>query len=78
MPYWFSDYIIENNFIKPYLIPINFSKQKNTSIVAGRNPIVEQLLTDNFVANDISFNKNQTLIILTGPNASGKVVSFDK
>ena len=27
---------------------------------------------EKFVANDIFFNKNQKLIILTGPNASGK------
>ncbi len=65
---------VENNFIKPSLIPINDSMTKNsTKIIAGRNPIVEQLLSDKkFVANDISFNENQKLIILTGPNASGK------
>ena len=65
---------VENNFIKPSLIPINDSMTKNsTKIIAGRNPIVEQLLSDKkFVANDISFEDNQKLIILTGPNASGK------
>ena len=65
---------LENNFIKPSLIPINHSiKENGTKIFAGRNPIVEQLLNDKkFIANDISFNKNQKLIILTGPNASGK------
>ena len=35
---------VENNFIKPSLIPINDSMTKNsTKIIAGRNPIVEQL-----------------------------------
>ncbi len=65
---------VENNFIKPSLIPINDSMKKNsTKIIAGRNPIVEQLLNDKkFIANDISFEDNQKLIILTGPNASGK------
>ncbi len=65
---------VENNFIKPSLIPINDSMTKNsTKIIAGRNPIVEQLLSDKkFVANDISFEENQKLIILSGPNASGK------
>ncbi len=65
---------LENNFVKPTLIPIkNLSKENSTKIIAGRNPIVEQLLNDKkFVSNDIEFNRNQTLIILTGPNASGK------
>jgi len=65
---------LENNFVKPTLIPIKHLSQENsTTIIAGRNPIVEQLLNDKkFIANDIVFNRNQQLIILTGPNASGK------
>ena len=65
---------LENNFIKPSLLPIkNSSDSKSTEIIAGRNPIVEQLLNNKkFISNDILFNKNQKLIILTGPNASGK------
>ena len=65
---------LENNFVKPTLIPIkNLSQENSTKIIAGRNPIVEQLLNDKkFIANDILFNRNQKLIILTGPNASGK------
>ena len=65
---------LENNFVKPTLIPIkNLSQENSTKIIAGRNPIVEQLLNDKkFIANDIIFNRNQQLIILTGPNASGK------
>ena len=65
---------VENNFIKPSLIPIkDLSKKNNTQIIEGRNPIVEQLLNDKkFVSNDILFNEKQKIIILTGPNASGK------
>ncbi len=65
---------LENNFIKPQLLPIKDSKgQRSTEIIEGRNPIVEQLLTNKqFIANDIFFNDKQKLIILTGPNASGK------
>ena len=65
---------IENNFVKPQIIPMdNPSFNKKTTIDSGRNPIVEQLLDDTrFIPNDIEFHKKQRLIILTGPNASGK------
>ncbi len=65
---------IENNFVRPKMIPINETNAEyETSINDSRNPIVEQLLDkDQFIPNDILFTKNQKLIILTGPNASGK------
>jgi len=65
---------LENNFIKPTLLPIkNTNSETNTEIIEGRNPIVEQLLNNKkFISNDILFNDKQKLIILTGPNASGK------
>ncbi len=64
---------VENNYVKPTIIAIDEKGDKNTKIIAGRNPIVEQLLNNKkFIANDIFFNNNQKLIILTGPNASGK------
>tara|TARA_Y100000589_G_scaffold248610_1_gene236622 strand:+ start:2696 stop:5482 length:2787 start_codon:yes stop_codon:yes gene_type:complete len=65
---------LENNFIKPQIIPLKEQNGNNkTDIKASRNPIVEQLLDENkFIPNDILFDNNQKLIILTGPNASGK------
>ncbi len=65
---------IENNYIKPNLIPMdNFSTKVDTKVKNGKNPIVEQLLDNkSFIPNDIIFNDKQKLIILTGPNASGK------
>ena len=64
----------ENNFVKPTIIDMHDEYPDNdTELIKGRNPIVEQLLDDkNFVANDAKFKENQKLIILTGPNASGK------
>ena len=42
-------------------------------IEAGRHPVVEQLLSDrSFVANNIALGESCKLIVLTGPNASGK------
>ena len=65
---------LENNFVKPRLISRDYlGSQSQTKIKAARNPIVEQLLDEKeFVPNDIEFNNNQRLIVLTGPNASGK------
>ena len=65
---------IENDYTKPKVISIdNKITETDTNLEGGRNPIVEQLLDDSkFVPNDILFNQNQKLIILSGPNASGK------
>tara|TARA_Y100001970_G_scaffold285458_1_gene405296 strand:+ start:1589 stop:4363 length:2775 start_codon:yes stop_codon:yes gene_type:complete len=69
-----SQLAITNAYIKPNIIE-NKSKSKShqTLVKNGRNPIVEQLITEgNFIANNIEFNNSSTIIILTGPNASGK------
>ena len=65
---------IENGYIKPNLIAMDdLSTKVDTKVNNGRNPIVEQLLDNrDFIPNDIIFNDKQKLIILTGPNASGK------
>ncbi len=64
---------IENDFIQPEIIPIEDKILNSTQVQEGRNPIVEQLLDEKkFIPNDIIFNEKQSLIILTGPNASGK------
>ena len=64
---------IENNFVQPKMIDIEDKDSNLTQVQNGRNPIVEQLLDENkFIPNDIIFNDNQNLIVLTGPNASGK------
>ncbi|PDW03500.1 DNA mismatch repair protein MutS [Candidatus Viridilinea mediisalina] len=42
-------------------------------IVAGRHPVVEQVLNDRFVANDLTLaSASEQLLIITGPNMSGK------
>ena len=38
----------------------------------GRHPVVEQVMEDTFVANDISLNGDNTMLIITGPNMGGK------
>ena len=58
-----------HNYIKPTL-----SAEDVIEIKGGRHPVVERSIgSDNFVPNDTYLcNKDNQLIILTGPNMSGK------
>jgi len=58
-----------NGYIKPTL-----TNEDIIDIKGGRHPIVEQSIgSDNFIPNDAYLcNKDNQLIILTGPNMSGK------
>tara|TARA_Y100001968_G_scaffold317205_1_gene345941 strand:- start:210 stop:2984 length:2775 start_codon:yes stop_codon:yes gene_type:complete len=63
-----------NNYIKPEIIDNKDNyKSRKLTIKDGRHPVVEQLLVEKeFVPNDINLGSNTDLIILSGPNASGK------
>lgn len=41
-------------------------------IEGGRHLVVEQVIDTPFVANDLSFNSRQRLLVITGPNMGGK------
>lgn len=41
-------------------------------IEQGRHPVVEQVSTSVFVANDVEFNAKRHMLIITGPNMGGK------
>jgi len=41
-------------------------------IEQGRHPVVEQVLTTPFVANDLGLDDNTRMLIITGPNMGGK------
>ncbi len=52
-----------------------FTERHEIFIKDGRHPIVERLLPGGqFVPNDLSFAEDEYLIVLTGPNMSGKSV----
>ncbi len=52
-----------------------FTDRHEISIKDGRHPIVERLLPGGqFVPNDLKFTEDEYLIVLTGPNMSGKSV----
>jgi len=63
-----------NNYVQPIIIENTDSeKSRKISIIEGRHPVVEQILIDKvFVPNDINLGSKTDLIILSGPNASGK------
>ena len=41
-------------------------------IEAGRHPVVEQVITTPFIANDVTLHHDQRMLIITGPNMGGK------
>lgn len=59
---------IKNSYIQPEI-----HTGKDIEIIAGRHPIVEKLIpAGEYVKNNIVFDDNKEMIILTGPNMSGK------
>jgi DNA mismatch repair protein MutS len=60
---------VRHRYVRPML-----TKEDVTEIKGGRHPIVEQSIgVDNFVPNDAYLcNRDNQIIILTGPNMSGK------
>jgi DNA mismatch repair protein MutS len=55
------------NFYQPEL-----TEQPGIDIQGGRHPVVEQVLTEPFVANDLKMNNDRKMLIITGPNMGGK------
>ncbi len=49
-----------------------FVEKPGIVIREGRHPVVEQVLQEQFVANDLALNNEQTMLLLTGPNMGGK------
>lgn len=46
--------------------------ERNYLINAGRHPVVEQYMSNAFIANDICLNQDKSIWIITGPNMGGK------
>jgi DNA mismatch repair protein MutS len=65
----FAELAIHRNYTKPQL----HDNHEETLISESRHPVVESFLQEQFIPNDITFKTNeQELIVLTGPNMSGK------
>ncbi|WP_410207923.1 DNA mismatch repair protein MutS [Fusobacterium sp.] len=64
----FAHIAIKNSYIKPEV-----TDSDDIEIIAGRHPIVEKLIpAGKFIKNNIVFDDKREIIILTGPNMSGK------
>jgi DNA mismatch repair protein MutS len=55
------------DFCKPEL-----RQQSGIDIRGGRHPVVEQVTSDPFVANDLIMNTQRKMLVITGPNMGGK------
>ncbi len=63
----FAERAINLNYVRPML-----STEPELIIEEGRHPVVETVLTEDFVANDLCLNNQQKMLIITGPNMGGK------
>jgi DNA mismatch repair protein MutS len=48
------------------------SEGRVLEIIEGRHPVLEQQLGGEFVANDVRFAEDDSLLLITGPNMAGK------
>jgi len=58
---------VTQNYVRPV-----FTKETGLNIQQGRHPVVEAVIEDPFVANDVQFDEQRKMLIITGPNMGGK------
>ena len=66
----FSTIALKNNYVRPHI-----NESLILDIKDGRHPVIEKLLPigEQYIANDVYLdNETQQIIIITGPNMSGK------
>lgn len=49
-----------------------FTLEPGIYLIEGRHPVVEQVLQEQFIANDLILNNNKNMLLITGPNMGGK------
>ncbi|MBR1799641.1 MAG: DNA mismatch repair protein MutS [Bacteroidales bacterium] len=65
----FARTAISNNYCRP-----QFTNTHSLTIKEGRHPVIEAQMSaeEQYVSNDIALNQDQQIVIITGPNMSGK------
>jgi DNA mismatch repair protein MutS len=63
--------LAERAVSQQYVCPV-LNDETGINIQQGRHPVVEAMIEDPFVANDIIFNPERKMLIITGPNMGGK------
>ena len=57
----------ENNYVRPTL-----NENHVIDIKEGRHPVIEKVLDSEFISNDIYFDTDDLVMLITGPNMAGK------
>ena len=57
----------ESNFVKPTI-----NDDGIVEIIGGRHPVVESVINGEYIDNDVILDSNTNILIITGPNMSGK------
>ena len=57
----------ESNFVKPTI-----NEDGIVEIIGGRHPVVESVIDIEYIDNDVILDSNTNILIITGPNMSGK------
>ena len=63
----FAERAVRLDLVEPEL-----SEVPGLHISAGRHPVVEQVSDTPFVANDVDFDEQRRILVITGPNMGGK------
>lgn len=63
----FSTVSMKYRYIKPEII-----EEKTIDIIDGRHPVVESISDQVFIENSLLMNENHSILLITGPNMSGK------
>ncbi len=50
----------------------NINNEGIVRVINGRHPVVEKVIKDEYVSNDIIMDKDTNILMITGPNMSGK------
>lgn len=58
---------VRHNYVAPQL-----STVPGIQIDAGRHPVVEQLMSEPFIANPVALDDSRRMLLITGPNMGGK------